>query len=264
MSDGQKVVKYIGITLAGILILWIFAILLLILSIFTNDDSKQYDITFEDKQYTKLDIDLAVTNLIIKTGEKLSIKTNNRKINIDEDNGIITIKEEKSIINSLRNKTLTIYLPDTLQLNTVDIDNGIGKLELNSLTTKVLDLQLGIGKSIVKKINITSKIKIEGGVGSLQIEDSILNNLELDLGIGATNITAEILGTSEIKNGMGALNLTLVGKKEEYSISPEKGIGVIEIDNHNVISNDIIGKGNNDISIQGGIGKIIIDYKDKK
>ena len=72
---------------------------------------------------------------------------------------------------------------------------------------------------------------------------------------------AYVTGNSRISAGIGEINLTLIGNKEDYQITADKGIGSIKIENQECSSNTTYGSGYNKIKIDGGIGSIIVDYK---
>lgn len=80
------------------------------------------------------------------------------------------------------------------------------------------------------------------------------------MGIGETIITSLISGNSNLDTGIGSLELNLIG--DDYKLKINKGIGEITIDNKKVEDNEIIGNGDNNISISGGIGEIKI-YKNR-
>lgn len=101
MTTAQKVIKYIATAFAVFLIITIMSAILsggyALLSAFglihTNKNIVTEDlkvISSEVKEISTLKIDLAFTNLDIKTGDKFKVETNNSKITFTNDNGIMT------------------------------------------------------------------------------------------------------------------------------------------------------------------------------
>ena len=91
MTTAQKVIKYISIAFAFFLIITIISGIINALYALSgvlglkkdNDTIKEEMsiIDFENNNVEILDIDVAFTNLLIKTGDSLLIETNNSSIN---------------------------------------------------------------------------------------------------------------------------------------------------------------------------------------
>ena len=131
MTTAQKVIKYIATAFAVFLIITIISLILsgsyALLSAFglihTNkniitDDLKV--ISSEVNEVSTLKIDLACTNLDIKTGNSFKVETNNSKITFEEKDGSVKIKEENRnwLNNNNSESNLIIYIPEDM----IDID----------------------------------------------------------------------------------------------------------------------------------------------
>ena len=101
MTTAQKVIKYIALGFAAFLIVTITSLILnggyALLSAFgliqknvITEDLKV--ISSEVKEVSTLKIDLAFTNLDIKTGDIFKVETNNSKITFENNNGSVKIK----------------------------------------------------------------------------------------------------------------------------------------------------------------------------
>lgn len=75
-------------------------------------------------------------------------------------------------------------------------------------------------------------------------------------------LDAEITGNSKIGCGVGATNVVLRGNRDDYRIRAEKGIGAICIggDIYNSSDTKEYGNGKNYLEVEGGIGRIDIDF----
>ena len=65
-------------------------------------------------------------------------------------------------------------------------------------------------------------------------------------------------GNTQIDCGVGDVELELTGDAEKYAIHTEKGIGDIKINDSSVANDSTIGKGENKINIEGGVGNVDI------
>lgn len=272
MSNVQKIIKYLAIAFAMFLTFTITSgiasSLFAISNIFDNKDHYELleelkDLKIEDAAKV-LDIDITSSNMIIKVGDSLKATTSNKYIECNQDKDSITITEKKhNWIHNSNKSTLVIYVPKDMTFDGVSINSGTGKIEIEKLSTKILNLDLGAGKVDINNLNVLNNTKIDGKAGELVINSSNLNNLDLNMGIGKFKFTGKLSGKSEIDHGLGALSLNLLGNKEDYQIHLDKGLGSATLDNNNIKDDETIGNGINKIDIDGGIGSIDIDFIDK-
>ena len=271
MTSAQKVIKYIAIAFACLLVVAIISGILsafysisgfLGIGVDDKENSEMITTNFKNDNINQLDIEIAASELIIKTGETLKAETNNDKIIFNESNNKLQIKEKKHKWVSInKNQKLIVYLPENLDFENVNINTGAGKVNIEKFNSKNLSFQLGAGEVEIKELNVTKDCKIEGGAGKLSILSGNINNLNLDMGVGQTNLNTILTGKNEIDAGVGELNINLQNGKENYTITAEKGIGNIKIDGKNISNGKVYGDGINTIDVDGGIGSISIDFK---
>lgn len=102
MTTAQKIIKYLKIALAISIIVSIFSAiaggifgLASVLGLRKNKAiGEMKAIDFENSEVATLDIDVAFTNLTIKTGETLKAETNNSNINCKQNYQNLQIKEK--------------------------------------------------------------------------------------------------------------------------------------------------------------------------
>ena len=274
MTMLQKIIKYFALALAAFLIFSIISGILGGLYFFTGllglqkhsetIKSEMSAVSFEESNINSLDIDVAFTNLIIKSGESLKIETNNENINYQQSDLNLQIKEKTHNWFFKNNKgDLIVYIPDGLEFEKVKINAGAGKIQIENINTKKLSLELGTGETTIEKLNVVDNCKIESGAGKVDIYSGKINNLNLDIGVGKFKLTSSIIGNSKINAGIGSLELNIQGNKEDYKIKADKGIGTIKIDGKNVEDNYVYGDGENEVKIEGGIGSISVDFKEE-
>lgn len=276
MTTAQKVIKYIATAFAVFLIVTIISAILsggyTLLRAFglihTNENTITEDlkvISGEVKEVSTLKIDLAFTNLDIKTGDSFKVETNNLQITFEEENGSVKIKEKNQnwLNNNNRTSNLIIYIPENLiVIDETKIETGAGKINIEKLNTQGLYLELGAGDVYIENLTVTENAKIDGGVGKTDLKSCKINNLKANLGMGEFIFCGKLTGKSEIDSGVGAINIDLMDNKENYTIDVSKGIGNVTLDGQKLEMDRAYGTGENYLDIDGGIGEIKINFKE--
>lgn len=224
-----------------------------------TNPATELKITNEAKE---INIEVDISNILIKKGDTFKIETANKYIESkQEGNKISIIEKDHNLIFNNDKYPLLIYIPTNTTLEELKLENGVGTVYIEELSTKTLTLKLGVGKVTIDKLIVYDTTKIDGGAGETNIKNSFLNNLDLNMGIGKFSLTTKLSGNSKIDHGVGELNLNLIGDKEDYQISLDKGIGTINLDNRKIKDNEIYGTGSNKIEIDGGVVNININFK---
>lgn len=188
-------------------------------------NNKSFEISEHDfeKYSSYLDINLKSGSLIIKNGDKFGYETSINDLKVTQDNDKLIIKDNRKNVFNNKNNVVTIYIPNDLIFEKVNIEMGAGKLDINHVE---------------------------------------LNNVTLNLGIGKTNINSTLLGKNTIECGIGKVDLNLDLSADQYAFKLNKGIGEIKLNGKKVKNDTTIGNGENSLNIDGGIGKISIKTKD--
>lgn len=266
----QKVIKNVAIAFACFLIVSIVSICFMGLyylgNIFTNEKNVETkdlkEVTLKETNSNKIKIELASSTFIIKEGTNLKLESNHSKITAKEENGYLKIKEQKNWnINKTTNQ-MVLTLPNNQVLEYLEIETGAGLFEIESLKVNELDLDLGAGKVIIDNLEVYRSASIDGGLGEIIVNKSKINNLELNMGIGKLTLNANIFGNSKIEAGVGNIDLNLLGNKEIYTLKLEKGLGSVQVDGKR-IENNTFGTGLNVLNVEGGIGAININFKER-
>ena len=266
MTTAQKVIKYLAIALGLALVVSIFSGLVRLGSLLTGGsqrlDPEAVEATFVPQgEITALDIQVAGTELRIRTGDTLKVETNNAHVSITQKDTRLVIREESRLVQ-LSGSKVTIYLPETLTFDTVDLQAGAGLLSVERLVTGILDLELGAGKTAFSYLEVTEEGDLEGGAGLITIDSGSLHNLSLEIGVGEARIRAAITGDSEIHAGVGSLKLEILGSRADYTIDAEKGLGSITIDGESIAANVRLGSGQHRLGVEGGIGSISMRFEE--
>lgn len=270
MMESQKIIKNVAMIVAIILAFNIVASIcygIVTLSGVLNDSDTEhisdvFDTTNVKVKPSNLRIDVSSVNLSIKEGEEFKVETNSNHIKVKETSNQLYIKEENhKLIKTRVNAEVTVYVPNGYIFDDVSIDNGAGKVNFETLSTKNFLLDVGAGKVNIDYLTVSNEAKINSGAGKTVIHNTTIHNLDLDVGVGAVTLNAKLVGKNEIDAGVGSLEINLLGSLDDYKIKVDKGIGTCKIDGNSVADNTFYGTGDNIIVIDGGVGSIHVNFE---
>ena len=126
-----------------------------------NDNLNQNKVCNYASSFNELDIDIKNSSLIIKTGDEFLVETNSENVSCKSKGNELVIKESKSSFFKTKDiKTVTIYIPNNMFLNEIDLETGVGKVNIDSLNTNNLELSFGVGDVLINEIKIPITLKI--------------------------------------------------------------------------------------------------------
>ena len=268
MNTGHKVIRYIALAFAIGIIFSIVSVGYHVIGFLSNGMVNNTKVSSEilklEKDPTKkvLDIKVNAAKVNIIYGDELNATTDSEYVKITKKNNSLIITEKKHSIFK-EHGTVTVTIPNSVEnFDAVSIISGVGKVNSKALiNTEILEVSSGVGDTTFDLINVFKKGNIEAGIGDFKIKNGELNNTQLELGIGEVKITALLLGKTKIESGIGSVNLELIGSKDDYTITAEKGIGSITVDGKSLSDDSSYGNGSNRIDIEGGIGSINVKFK---
>lgn len=229
MSKGQKLVKFFAIILAITLIISIVSFTLtLIFSVLhiinikdaSEITNKEVVNVYSEDVLDNLELDVISANVFVKEGEKFQVTTNSKYISLRQVEDTFIIQEEEHNIIK-DNASVTICIPKDFDFKEVEINIGAGTLNISS---------------------------------------GIIDKFKLDTGVGDVTLSLNILEDADIDAGIGNLELILLGKEELYTLDISKGLGNITVDDMIMTLDTVIGNGNINIKITGGIGNIDVNF----
>lgn len=265
MTGTQKIIKYLAIAFAFCLIAGVLTGGISLLTAF-SDFAGESDFDIKDKEFSvgentkHLKINLANTDLIIKEGDKLSVRSTKGNVVAKEKLGSITVTEKKASSDIREDGRTVLTVPKGYVFDKVNIETGRGKLIADVLNSKKVYLNFGAGEVIIENLIAAEKTEINGGAGKLTINNGKICDADFDIGAGGFNVTAEFAGNSDFDCGVGKVNINLKGKEENYRISVDKGLGAATIKGESVSDETVYGNGENMIDVDGGVGEIKIDF----
>lgn len=275
MYTAQRVIKYCAVAFAILLICGIISAIvsagMMLSYVFGNRGDEMFvpgatemievgEVT--EQNLTGLYLDLKATSVVIERGPEFVLESDPDVIKVSRGGNALYVQEKD--FNFLtdwgaRGRELRIVLPeDWGELDTLRLNAGAGRVEINDVKVKNLELDLGAGKAEVSRIVATERAKINGGAGYLAVRESELKDLDLDMGVGKVELGVKLLGSSQIDAGVGKLEISLHGMADGYRIKVKKGIGSITLNGDSLADGSVRGEGVNLIDIDGGVGAIEI------
>lgn len=273
MTQAQKIIKYLAIGLAVLIIVGIASGIYhtgaAIISIFEHDDSHNDNIgelteisLYSDELPSRLDVEIAASEMTLKLGDTLKIETNNSYISCSVKRDTLSITEESFGIfhQGNVNSAIVITLPRELVFDEVDIDAGAGRLIIEGLSANELSLDLGAGETVIDSLFVSGEADINGGAGRIEIKTAEIGHIDVSHGFGELDITALIKNGGEFDCGVGNVDLSLMGGKADYSVNVERGLGKITVDGKTAKNDSTYGTGSSRVEINGGVGGISISF----
>lgn len=268
MKGFQKLIKYVAIAFGLYLAISIIGALVgvivgvtsgvEILKEFTgNKNVELVDETRDFDELSGLNLNISSSNLTIKSeGDSYRLETHNipKTAKIECKNDVLEIKNEKNLKSE---SSITIYVPENVQLSRINLEIGAGNVEISNIEATNIDFSFGAGNVNIQNLK-SENPTIECGAGQVKLENTELTEAKLSAGVGKLIYSGHLNGESRIECGVGDVEMNLEGGKDNYSIKVQKGIGNIKINDESVADNSTTGEGPNKIYIEGGVGDINI------
>ncbi|MBQ2865841.1 MAG: DUF4097 family beta strand repeat protein [Clostridia bacterium] len=271
MTDLQKLVKYGAIAIASLLALGIVCGCFMLIgvmvgitggergTVISSAGESSYGVMNDVKN---LDILISAASLNIVQGERFYVESNLKNLKITETATTLKLYEKSKFSlgkTDYKDAVLTVYIPEGHVFDSAEITTGAGVVNIVGLTADTLEFELGTGDVSLNGLTVNSSADIEGGAGRLTVKNSSMRNLDLQMGVGQLVMQAYVQGRSKMEFGIGESDLTLLGGKSDYTLDIEKGIGSVTVDGKSV-KDAGVGGGSNVVSIEGGIGRINVEF----
>lgn len=123
----------------------------------------------------------------------------------------------------------------SLCADTVNLETGAGKCEIQEILSDSLKIKTGAGQSIFHSLTVNDHCNAKVGAGSIILGSkgsgrTEIHGLNAECGAGEMEIYGKLLDTCSIDCSMGSANLTLEGNRSNYTFITEANMGDIDID----------------------------------
>ncbi|MEL3906275.1 MAG: DUF4097 family beta strand repeat-containing protein [Treponema sp.] len=240
-------------------------------------------LTDDSTRIKRLFVDISSASLEIvphdEDGFTYAITNNTDKVNaavqIKHDALYITTKKHKAFSKwfhidlgggNTHRTAITVNIPAHFIFETVDITSGVGEIVLDGFQAqRSFALTTGIAESEVKNIT-ASNVHIQTGVGQAEFRNCTFTDTVMQTGVGEVLFEGNILKKFDIDSGVGSADLRINGKKDDYRLDIDSGIGEVLVDGAHIGSfgGSVRAAGSNaehHIRIQSGIGEVRLRFK---
>ena len=209
---------------------------------------------------TSLDVEIEAIDFLVKKEGNIFSLSKHEYIEFAINNDRLVIREKgRSWFERVEGSVL-LTVPEDYDFNFVNVESEGGKIELNNLNVVDLDLELGAGTVILNNVNVTRKMDIENGVGKVNIKKGKYNNLICKLNVGSLKFFGELTGNSEFETKFGSSDIKLIGNSNVYSVRGFKGLGDFIIGNYIINEDTIYGTGKTKVIVNGGVGGVVVKF----
>ncbi len=188
--------------------------------------------TVVDEQVLSIDLDLEFTEVIVTSGDFLSINyTPDIAYKIKDDTLEITSTQSKSnrfgmYFSSTPYSFVKITVPD--YVISLDIETS-SKTEISNLTMDKIELDIALGDTLIENTTSNS-LDVEANLGHIELNHCSFDTLKADLDMGnLTTSNLEVVTSAKLKNDMGSLNIDLSGEESDYNFISSVDMGSLSI-----------------------------------
>lgn len=253
-----------------------------------TDSSGNYDIDdFSDREFSfsgiqNIELDASIYSVYFKKDDVNEVQVNLYNVYngyiVEQDGNTLILEEPDTFRNfSLNNlfdlldnanrqhkASIHITVPQDFTAGDIELDGGVGNIELEQLTTEHLDIDAGVGD--IKGFQVTaSSADIDGGTGNIKFTSSVFGNTEIDSGVGNVTFNGTLQGHTSIDCGVGNTELSLSDVRENYYLSLEKGLGTMTLNGSKIKFDDTYTENPGapySLEVSGGVGNITINFAD--
>ena len=279
MTGFQKFIKYGAITFGIYLSITIVFVLLGIARGFVgasrNDEFK--DLTRDEEEYhtenitrtyeniKNLEVNVEETELIIRNGDTFKIEGTNipDRMEIEQDGNKLKVSDEEvSSSFSDENMVVTIYIPEDIKLDTIDLEINYVSADIQKLNATNLKLDIYNNYCEIDEI-IADNVEFKNEEGNLDIYDAEIGRLLFDSESGVEDVSLDITGNAEINLEYSYTDMNLIGTQEDYQINTKNRSGNIYIDGETITSNaETLGSGSTKINLDNVNADIFINFRE--
>lgn len=257
-------------------------------------ENKALDLEGANAQFTQVELQLGMADATItQDGGPGFVNAENfpeGKLPFEVTDGKLVVKDLSQNMNfnfgikqSKRQRKLTVNLPPDVELSAITISRGVGDLDVKGVSAGRLAVTDGVGDLAMVNVR-TNDLSLSGGVGDCTLTDlicvgdvditrgmgdvelirtDITGNLTVSGGTGDFDLEGSVKGDISIDVGVGDCDLELIGNRDDYYFTLNKGVGDIDINDVDISSKQkTYGKvgAPYTIDIQGGVGEVDVEF----
>lgn len=152
---------------------------------------------------------------------------------------------------------IVVMLPEEAVFHSLTVEMGASALEFQvpKLTVSELSVDAGVGSLEAERFDVSERMEINVGLGSVEIADGTYGEMNLDCGMGNIAVGGKVLGNVTGSCSMGNLELDFQGKEMDYNYDLSCSMGNLEINGKSYSSIN----GMREVRNEGAVGTITLD-----
>ena len=278
MTGLQKFIKYAAIVFGIYLAITIVWVLLGIARGFVSssrnnefrdlvESAEEYqgeDISRTYENIKNLDITAEVIELIIRNGDTFKVEGTNipDKMEISQEGDTLKISDE-TLPSSLSdgNISITIYIPQDVKLDSIDLEINYVSADIETLNTANLNLDIYDNYCEIDEI-VADSMEFKNEYGNLDIHQAEVGRLSFDSESGVEDVNIRVTETAEIDLEYSYTDIDLTGTVDDYQINYSNQAGNTYINGVRTTSdNSILGTGNVIITLENISADVYMDFR---
>lgn len=243
----------------------------------------------------RIEIECGGNNLVIRESEDdyiwVAREAEAWPVSYKVQNGIFKLYSEKSFQwwgnwkwRDLEKRTIYLYLPRNMSLESVDLEIGAGALESIALKANEIDVDVDAGAAVIESLQgsevdlsvnagglevrgvTAEELSAETGAGALVIGNFTAGNAEICASAGSIEAEGTIERNADIECGAGSIKMMLHGTEEDYDYELECSMGEIIVgrNTYSGLSSEktIRNGGRGVMDVECSVGNIEINFID--
>lgn len=241
-----------------------------------EDKYEDHDYTFPADEVKSLDLDIGASVMEIKCEDveeyQIQIK-NNEKYGLSKcflKDGTLTIESNFNhwgvTFGKERANKITLVIPKKEELKEIEFSIGAGSCTGDSLSSEVMDVEIGAGNLQLQELKAKKTIEISVGAGNAEIGKLDTKNLEIECETGRC-YAEKVTTTSDINLtcDVGYTYLNLNGAKDSYNYDLDCSIGSIKLDGKSYsgmdFSKEIDNGADKELAVECNVGSVEIEFE---
>ncbi|MCM1040310.1 MAG: DUF4097 domain-containing protein [Ruminococcus sp.] len=149
--------------------------------------------------------------------------------------------------NNWNSGSVYLYLPEGLDLRSINIEMGAGNMESIALAATDIDLEAGAGSFTIEALSgseisvsvgaggadidtiLANSLSLEAGAGSITVDDMNVGKLDVEAAAGPVELTGEVSGDADIECAAGSVDISLRAMQNDFDYEIECSVGSVTI-----------------------------------
>ncbi len=180
------------------------------------------------------------------------------------------VKGETLYVSGYKSGVSTIFevilsIPESADLDTVNIELGAGKMSVKKLEAKKLSVNVGAGQMLIDSLYVDN-VDISVGAGELIVENGKINNLTASIGMGNMEYRGSVTKDLDAEVAMGNLEMVFTDSQQaDHNFKMECAAGNISIDGGSytglIQEKEIYNGADSDYHLECAMGNIAVRFR---